>query len=152
MLENLIKLVTDNAGDAIINNPAIPNDQNQAAIETTASSIMDSLKGQIGSGGLDSIMNLFQGGGASGSGSMVENITSGVAGNLMKKFGIDNAAANGIVQSLVPVVMNKLVHKTNDPEDSSFNLTDILSTLGGNSASGGGGILNTIKGLFGGNN
>jgi hypothetical protein len=155
MLENLINLVKEHAGDAIINNPAIPNDKNDAAVETTAGSIIDSLKGLTGGGDLSGILSLFQGGGSSTNSSVVSNITSNVAGDLMKKFGLDNSAASGIVQSLIPTVLNKLVSKTNDPSDKSFDLQDIIGTLTGGgqqtgNQSSGGGILNTIKGLFGG--
>jgi hypothetical protein len=153
MLENLIKLVKEQAGEAIINNPAIPNEHNDAACETTAGSIIDSLKGLTGSGDLSGIISLFQGGGSSGNSNVVSNITSNVAGDLMKRFGLDTGAASGIVQSLIPDVLNKLVSKTNDPEDKSFDLQDILGTLTGGQPDGnqgsGGGILNAIKGLFG---
>jgi hypothetical protein len=144
MLENLIQLIKENAGEAIINNPAIPNEHNDAAVETTATSIVDSLKENMGNGGIDSITSLFQGG---GSPSMITNIATSAAGNLMSKFGIDSAAANGIVQKLIPTVMNQFVSKTNDPNDSSFDLQDIIKNLGGG---GSGGILGAIKGLFGG--
>lgn len=144
MLENLIKLVKENAGEAIINNPAIPNEQNEAAVETAASSIFDQLKGQLGQGGLESITNLFQGGNSK---EMINNISSGAAGDLMKKFGLDSNAAGGIVEKLIPVVMDKFVKKTNDPNDNSFDLQGIIGSLTGGGQAGG--ILNTIKGLFG---
>jgi len=146
MLENLIQLVKENAGEAIINNPAIPNEKNDAAVETAASSIFDQLKGQIGSGGIESITNLFQGGGVSQE--MLSNLSAGTAGDLMKKFGLDSNAAGGIVQKLIPVVMDKFVKKTNDPNDKSFDLQGIIGSLTGGGQAGG--ILNTIKGLFGG--
>ncbi len=144
MLENLIKLVKENAGEAIINNPAIPNEKNEAAVETAASSIFDQLKGQLGQGGLESITNLFQGGNSQ---EMINNISSGAAGDLMKKFGLDSNAAGGIVEKLIPVVMDKFVKKTNDPNDNSFDLQGIIGSLTGGGQAGG--LLNTIKGLFG---
>ncbi len=144
MLENLIQLVRENAGEAIINNSAIPNEKNEAAVETAASSIFDQLKGQLNQGGLESITNLFQGGGST---ELINNISSGAAGDLMKKFGLDSNAAGGIVEKLIPVVMDKFVKKTNDPNDSSFDLQGIIGSLTGGGQAGG--ILNTIKGLFG---
>lgn len=144
MLENLIQLVRENAGEAIINNSAIPNEKNEAAVETAASSIFDQLKGQLNQGGLESITNLFQGGGST---ELINNISSGTAGDLMKKFGLDSNAAGGIVEKLIPVVMDKFVKKTNDPNDSSFDLQGIIGSLTGGGQAGG--ILNTIKGLFG---
>lgn len=63
-------------------------------------------------------------------------------------------------------VLQGLVHKTNDPNDSSFDMQNILSTVtggnggfdigglinqfsGGSNQQSGGGILDTVKGLFG---
>lgn len=145
MLEQLLQLVKENAGDAIINNPAIPNEHNDAAIETAAGSLFDNLKGAAAGGNLDSIMNLFNQGGDISSNPLVNNLSSGVAGDLMKKFGLDQGAAGNIVQNLLPVVMDKLVKKTNDPNDSSFDLQGIIGSLTG----GSGGIGNLIKGIFG---
>lgn len=149
MFDQLLQLVKENAGEAIINNPAIPNEQNEAAVETATGSIMDHLKGLAGGGNLDSVMSLFQGDGNAASSPVVSNISSGVAGDLMKKFGIDQATASNIVQQLIPVVMNKFVSKTNDPNDKSFDIQGIIGSLSGGQK-GAGGILNTIKGLFGG--
>lgn len=145
MFEQLLQLVKENAGDAIINNPAIPNEHNDAAIETAAGSLFDNLKGAAAGGNLDGIMNLFNQGGDVSNNPLVNNLSSGVAGDLMKKFGLDSGAAGNIVQSLLPVVMNKLVNKTNDPGDSSFDLQGIIGSLTG----GSGGIGNMIKGIFG---
>lgn len=146
MLEQLLQLVKENAGDAIINNPAIPNENNDAAMETAANSLFDNLKGVASGGNLDGILNLFNQGGDVSSNPLVNNLSSGVAGDLMKKFGLDPAAAGGIVQNLLPVVLNKLVNKTNDPNDSSIDLQGIIGSLTGGK---GGGIGNLIKGIFG---
>lgn len=147
MLDQLINLVKENAGDAIINNPAVPNEKNDLAISTAAGSIFDNLKSQVGSGNLDSLMDMFKGGGDASSSSLVNNLTSGVGGELMSKLGIDQAAAGNIVNQLIPVVMNKLKDKTNDPNDSSLDLNGIIGSLTGD---GGGDLLGKVKGLFGG--
>ena len=146
MLDQLINLVKENAGDAIINNAAIPNEKNDMAIDTAASSIFDNLQNQVGSGGLDSLMDMFKGGGDASSNSLVNKLTSGVGGDLMAKLGIDQATASSIVTQLVPVVMNKLKNKTNDPNDSSIDLDGIIGSLTGK---GGGDLLGKAKGLFG---
>lgn len=143
MLDNLMQLVKEHAGDAIINNPAIPNERNDEAIQTASSGIFDSLKNQLSNGGLDSIKGLFDQGNVQ-SNPMVNQISGNVAGELMKKFGLDSNAAGGIVQSLIPTVMEKFVNKTNDPNDSSFDMGDILKNLGGQ-----GGIGGMIGKLFG---
>ena len=144
MFDNLLNLVKEHAGDAIINNPAIPNEKNDEAIHTTTTSIVDTLKNQLGSGNLSSIMDMFNGSNVLGA--VGSTVQSNAVSDLMKKFGIDSAQANGIAGKIIPAVMEKFVKKTNDPNDNSFDLSDIINSLGGNSTSGGvGGML---KGLF----
>lgn len=62
MLEELINLVKEHAGDAIVNNPAIPNQHNDAAIRETASGIIKSLKSQMSGGNAGAITDLLKGG------------------------------------------------------------------------------------------
>lgn len=146
MFESLLNLVKEHAGEAIVNNPAIPNEHNDAAIQTAAGGIMDQLKSLGGSGELEKIMGLFSGGDVANN-SVVSGISGNVAQSLMSKFGINADQAGGIVSKLVPVVMNNLVKKTNDPNDSSFDLKGIIGAVSGN-AGGMDGILNTVKNLF----
>ncbi|MEO8148268.1 MAG: DUF937 domain-containing protein [Bacteroidia bacterium] len=144
MLENLLSLVKEHAGDAIINNPAIPNEQNEAAIGETANGIMSALQSQASGGNLQNILGMFQGGDAANS-PVASAISNNVAGNLMNKFGIDSGQAGNIVQTMLPGILNSLVNKTNDPNDSSFNLQDIVSKIGGNA----GGVGSMLGNLFG---
>jgi hypothetical protein len=178
MLENLLDLIKQNAGSAIIDNPAIPNEHNDAAISAAGSSIMDGLKKMIASGNTQDVVNLFnhQGGDIANT-PAAQQISGGFIQNLMSKFGLGEGAASGIAASLIPMVLQKLVHKTNDPNDSSFNIQSLIGSLVGGSgqqqpaagggggldiqsiisqftggagtSAGGGGILDTLKGLMG---
>lgn len=62
MLENLVNLVRQHAGDAIINNPAIPNEKNEEAVSDASNSIIAGLKGAVANGNLDGVVYLFKGG------------------------------------------------------------------------------------------
>ncbi|MBN1790806.1 MAG: hypothetical protein JW830_09935 [Bacteroidales bacterium] len=146
MLDKLLELVKENAGDAIINNPAIPNSKNDAAIKAATASLFKALQGTAKTGGLNSIKDLFQTGDNVASSPVVKQVSSNVAGDLMKKFGLDKAAAGSIVSLLIPIVLSKLVKKTNDPNDNNFNLDGIIGALAGGKA---GGLLGTLKGLLG---
>ncbi len=151
MLKNLIELIKENAGEAIINNPAIPNEKNNAVIETAAGALFKALKGTAKTGGVNSIKDLFQEGSDVNSNPVVTNISTNVAGELMKKFGLNKGAASSIVTMLIPIVLSKLIKKTNDPKDNSINLENIIGSLvGGKSGLGGlGSILGSLKGLLG---
>jgi hypothetical protein len=178
MLENLLDLIKQNAGNAIVNNPAIPNQHNDAAISEAGNSIMDGLKKMISGGNVQDVVNLFnhQGGDIANT-PAAQQISGGFIQSLMDKFGLGQGAASGVAASLIPTVLQSLVSKTNDPNDSSFNIQSIISSLvgggttlqpgapaaagglniqsilsqftGGGASSGGGGILDTLKGLMG---
>lgn len=144
MLDQLISLVKEHAGDAIINNAAIPNEKNDAAISETAGGIMKALQDQMKGGSLESITGLFQGG--SNNSAVVTKISAVVQEQLAGKFNLDSAQAGTIVQQMIPVVMTSLVSRTNDPNDNSFKMDDILSSIGGGNT---GDLLNSVKGFFG---
>ncbi len=84
-------LIKENASEAIINNNDVPNENNDAVINTTA---------------------------------------------------------EGIVNNLLPMVMNSLSKKTNDPDDNSFTMQGILGSLAGGNASDLGGLLGNVSKFF----
>ncbi|GEO11942.1 hypothetical protein [Segetibacter aerophilus] len=146
MLENLQNLIREHAGDAIINNPAIPNERNEEAVADASSSIISGLKTAVANGNTEEVQSLFKNGPAAASASPVaQNIQTGFAQNLMQKFGLDSGKAGGIAASLIPIVLQKFVHKTNDPNDKSFDLSSVLGSL-----TGGGGLGSIMNGLGGG--
>jgi len=163
MLDNLINLVKQQAGSAIINNNAIPNEQNNDAIETASHSILNGLKGAVANGNINEVMGLFGGKQDVTQNPVTRHIEGGFIQNLMAKFGLDHLQASGIATSLIPMVLEKLVHKTNDPNDSSFDLQSMLGQItGGNTnvqdimskfstssaGTAAGGLMDKVKGFF----
>jgi uncharacterized protein YidB (DUF937 family) len=151
MLENLINLIEQHAGNAVINNPAVPNEQNNAVISEAGNSIVGTLKNMVSQGNMQDVMNLFHNSGNVSANPATQNITGNFVQSLMDKFGLNQNAASGVATNLIPNVLQSLVHKTNDPNDSSFNLQGIISQLTSGQEGGiGGGVLDKIKGMFGG--
>ncbi len=161
MLDQLTSLVKEYAGDAIINNPAIPNERNDEAVGLASTSILDGLKNAVSNGNIGDIKNMFSGGAQNAVDSPItQGIKSNFMDGLMKKFGLDSGKAGLIASSLIPIIMAKFVNKTNDPGDSSFDLSSIIGSLtGGNigdmlgklTGGGddkGGGLMDKVKGLF----
>jgi hypothetical protein len=137
MLENLIDLIKKNAGSAITNNPAIPNDRNEEAVQEAGHSIMDTLKQAISGGNLKDVMKLFSGNQQHVDNNPVLQQASGdLAGRLQNKFGLDGEQAAGVADKLVPNVMSQLAQKTADSSDSSFNIQSIFNQLSGGKTSG----------------
>ncbi|MEZ0612119.1 hypothetical protein ACAW74_26655 [Fibrella sp. WM1] len=132
MFETLMNLVQQNAGSAIVNNPAIPNQHNNTAMETVVQSMLGGLTQQAQGGGLGNLLGMVVNGG----GNIQDNpVTHGVQENvqqgLMEKLGISPQVAMSIAGALVPVVLSKLMNKAADPNDSSVDGNTILGAATG---------------------
>ncbi len=139
MFEQLMNLVKQNSGEAIINNPAVPNEQNEEVMNAASGSIMDTLKGMMSGGGAANVLNLFNRQNTNADVSnhpVTQNVSSNLVSTLMSKFGIGGDKAGGIASMLIPMVMSKLVSKTNDSNDNSFDVQGIFNSLSGNKTSG----------------
>lgn len=175
MLEQLLGLIQDHSQDAIVNNPAIPNEHNNDAMQTILGAITGGMQQQAqgGQSGMAGLAGLLGGQSGTSVGGLMSNpIVAGIAqqaiSGLMTKFGIGNGAASGIVSQVLPNVMGSMISKTNDPQDSSFNMSDIMGVMadgkvdmndimniagkfmGGGQQQGGGGLGGLLGGLFGG--
>jgi hypothetical protein len=149
MLDQLVKLVEQNAGKAIVQNNAIPNQFNNAAIEEVAGGIFNAMKGQVAQGNMQQVVSMFQGGvnqSSLANNPMVKQMIASVAGNFASKFGVSSAQAQSIVSNLLPVVMNQFIKKTNDPQDNSFDLTNMMRGMSGNNNLDVGSIIGQLAG------
>ena len=55
MLENLINLVRQNSSEALVNNPSIPNEKNEAAQVLAGNSITNTLQKALAGGKLNEV-------------------------------------------------------------------------------------------------
>lgn len=135
MIDQLIKLVEQNAGDAIVRNKAIPNQFNNAAIEDVAEQIFSGLKGQVSQGNMQQVASMFGGGNAASlaNNPMVTQMVSNIAASFASKFGVSPQVAQSIASGLIPQVLNQFINKTNDPNDRDFDLQDMMRGFSGNS-------------------
>ncbi|PBJ12366.1 DUF937 domain-containing protein [Flavobacterium sp. ACN6] len=145
MFEQLTQLVQQYGGDAVVNNTAVPNEYNQAVISETSSSIFESLKKIVSEGGTDQIAGLFSGNSSiDSSNPVVQQIQQQLSGNLGQKFGLSSADSSGVASNLIPQILGSLVNKAKDPNDNSFQISDIISAISGNSGQASG-IMDTIS-------
>lgn len=54
-------------------------------------------------------------------------------------------AAAGVACSLIPKVLSSLVEKAKDPNDSSFQISDIIGAISGGNSQIGGGIIDAFS-------
>ena len=132
MFETLMNLVQQQAGQSVINNPAIPNSQNDSVMQTVASSIMSGLGQQAQGGGLGNLLGMVVNGGGNVQQSPVtQGVQSHVEQSLMEKLGISPQVAMSVASTLVPIVLGKLMNKASDPNDSSVDGNSILGAATG---------------------
>ena len=134
MFEQLTQLVQQYGGNAVVNNTAIPNEHNEAVISETSTSIFAGLQKIASEGGGEQLAGLFNGSSPiDSSNPVVQQITQQLTGSLGEKFGLSSADSSGVASNMIPQILNSLVNKAKDPNDSSFQITDIISSISGNS-------------------
>ncbi|MDL2215356.1 hypothetical protein LJC00_04125 [Dysgonomonas sp. OttesenSCG-928-M03] len=157
MLDNILELVKDQVLPAITGNNEIPADKKDAAVETTTSSILEGLKDQLIPDNLTEVMNMFSGNSPVsnfGNSVMVQGVQSTVSSALTNKVGLNSALATTIASTVVPAVISLFTKKVGDKDEPGFNVESLIAAITGNKGGGsqsGGGILDMLGGLFGGN-
>lgn len=138
MLEELFNLVKSSAGGSVINNPHVPNEQNNEVVAEATNTVASGLRNMVAGGGLENILSLFnQGGNGKGlmSNPIVNMMIGHFAGKLMNNYNMNGQQANHVAQSLIPDVMSNLINKTNDPNNSSFTIEGLLNSITGGQSS-----------------
>ncbi|WP_212001408.1 hypothetical protein [Chitinophaga sp. HK235] len=137
MLEQLMELVREHAQSTVVNNPAVPNEQNEAVMSAATASITNGLQQELANGNTEGVLSLLGGQSATAQDNpVVGNISNNFIGTLLEKFNLDKGAATQLAASLIPTVLGSLVHKTNDPSNNNFSLNGILNSLTGGAAGG----------------
>ncbi len=132
MFETLMNLVQQHSGQAVVQNPAIPNEKNNDVMQTITESIMGGLGQQAQGGGLGNLLGMITGGGQSVQDNPVTGgVQQHVEQNLMQKLGISPAVAMSIASAVVPMVLSKLMNKASDPNDNSVDGNSILGAATG---------------------
>ncbi|PQA59952.1 hypothetical protein [Siphonobacter curvatus] len=145
MLDQLLNLVKNNSQEAIVNNPAIPEQQNEAAQTTIFTSIVQGLQGEAAKGNINGLMELFSGRQAVQQSPIVSGISQNAIGSLMDKFGISGSVAQNIVGAIVPMVLSTIIGKLNNPNDTSVDANSMMgSLLAGTDANTGGFNFNQV--------
>ena len=139
MLEELFNLVKGSASESVINNPDVPNEHNDAVVAEATNTVASGLRNMVSGGGLQNILSLF-GNDQQGAQQNAQNLsanpivnmmTGHFAGKLMSKFNLGGSQASNIANNLIPTVMSNLINKTNDPNNSSFSIENLLHSITG---------------------
>ncbi|MFT4024502.1 MAG: hypothetical protein QM664_12035 [Flavihumibacter sp.] len=137
MLENLMNLIKEQAGDAVINNPAVPDEQNNAVLQETGASIITGLQQMLAGGQAKEVISMFSNpDNVNQSNPAVQQISGNLLESLTGKLGLGKEAAGGIIASLLPMILKQFASRAANPGDNSFSLPEIFGQLSGGKTSG----------------
>lgn len=145
MFEQLLQIVQQYGNEAVVKNNAIPNEQNDAVLNETGSTIFSSLQKIATKNDLSQLAELLQGNEIDHTNPAVQEITHNVSDSLTKKFGLSNDTAHEAAAGMIPQILSSLIAKAKDPKDSSFNISDIISSLTGGDSAQNSGIMEAIS-------
>ena len=128
------KVVEECAQQVIIQNKAIPNQLNSAAIREVSEQVFACLKDQVEKGEMQEVVSLFQSSAIKPNNPVVATMTSCVASCLTTKFNIPVQDSQTVANSLVPAVMSEVISKTNDPRNVDFDLQQMMRGMTGDSS------------------
>ena len=150
MLEQITELVKQFGREPVIDNPDVPNEQNNAVLAEASKTITGGMQNMLAGGGLHDIISMFKGAGGqsnlSGGGfgeimkhPMVSMMVGHLINKLVGKFNFSPALASRVSNNLIPNVLNDLVNRTRDtdPSNDSFNLDSLIASLTGGQATSG---------------
>ena len=165
MLDQLLDLVKQFGKETVVENPEVPNEYNEVLTDATKT-ITSGFQNVLAGGGLENIMDLFKGGGASGGSGvsgllknpMVTMMVGHFISKLVGKYNMTPASASSVANNLIPNVLNGLITKTtsNDPQNDAFDFNDLIGSLTGGkvatseSSSGGFNFQNLLNQFTGG--
>ena len=142
MFEQLTELVKQYGSDAVVNNPAVPNEHNEAVMEEANGSILSGLKDMVSSGNVGDLAGMLSGKTPIDMNNpVVAELAGKVTGNLGEKFGLSPDAAGSVAGGLIPQVLSGLVNKAKDPNQPGFNVQDIIASI---SNGQGGGLMDMV--------
>ncbi|HEX5653024.1 MAG TPA: hypothetical protein VFX58_08120 [Chitinophagaceae bacterium] len=169
MLDQLLNIVKQYSRDAVINNPEVPNEQNNEVMAEATKTIASGFQNVMAGGGLQNILDLFKGNSGAKSGTSQQSGIGGLLRNpivtmmigyfiskLVSKYKMSPAAASNVANSVIPNSLNGLIQKTRDPNENQFTLDNLVNSLtgGGNDTDspGGAGLQEILERFTGGGN
>lgn len=141
MLENLFNLIKEQGQEQVVENPDIPNEHNEAVMAEASHAVAGTMQSALANGQVEDIQKMFQSKSSSQimSNPVAQNMQGSFIDNITSKLGINKNVAMGLAATLIPIVISKLVKRTNStaPQDSGFDFGSLIGSLTGGGNSGG---------------
>jgi hypothetical protein len=151
MLDELMRMAQQYAPQVLENNQEVQTTQQGAIAQEASTSMFTGMQELLRTGGPGAIKGLMEGAQSQDpENPQMQQVSQHFENNLTQKMGISSGMAKTIGMALIPMLLSKLFNRTKDPNDTGFNIQDMLGSLMGGGAAGGlGGMLG---GMLGGGN
>ncbi len=137
MFDQLTQLIKENADSLINNDPNIPSDKKEEIVGVSKDAIVAGFQNVLAKGGIKDVMKIFSGNDSQISNNPVTStINQAFEENASQRLGLSSSQISGLASSIIPMILGKLVSKTNDPSDNSFNIQDIFNQLSNGKTAG----------------
>ena len=134
MFSNILSSLKDNISGELMEKAGVTQDQLPKIFEQIGEVAKEKLGGEIASGNIGSLMNLFSKSDNTSSANGIQaSITSGIVSRLAGKFGIDQNQATSIANIVIPKLMSLITSKNSETPDSDSSF--LSGMLGGGDSS-----------------
>jgi len=146
MIDQLIKIAKEQLGGQL-QDAGLDSSQINPSMEIAKDTMVDSIKSEAMSGGLDNLLSMFNGNAsATTSNPFVSNMIAKYSGNLMAKLGLSPQVSETVSKLVIPFVMQQFAKKETGTANSGG---DLMSMLGMDKDEGIAGMLGKLGGLGG---
>lgn len=144
MIDQLIKLAKEQLGGQL-QQAGLNSSQINPSMDIAKDTVVDGIKTEAMSGGLDNLLDLFNGkASATTSNPFVSNMIAKYAGNLMAKLGLSQQVSETVSKLVIPFVMQQFSKKETGTANSAG---DLMSMLGMDKDEGIASVLGKLGGL-----
>lgn len=135
MLSNIISSLKESVSGELMEKAGVSQDQLPQIFDQIGNVTKEKLGGEVASGNLSSLMNLFsKSDNSSEANGIQSSLTSGIVSSLAGKFGIDEVKASMIAGIVVPKLIGFITNKNSETPDSDSSF--LSGMIGGGDSSG----------------
>src|SRR5690554_5747070 len=131
MIDSIIKNLGPKVVSKLTGDFNLSTDQASQAVETTQSSLVESITKQVTSGNTDDLLNLLNSGNSGAGSSVFNTLLTNLAGDYTKKLGLTGDTSQSIANFVLPLVINQVSSRIGGNADKGDLMKLVSSGAGG---------------------
>lgn len=148
MFDQLLNIAQENLGGITRNIPGLNDLDSKQVSDVTSQTVINTILYQAKKGDINSLKEMLSGTDTGHDNEVINALKGSVTNQLQNKLNISGQSAQQLAIMALPIIMNMLNGKVRNAQNTGFDINSELNSLNGK----GGGMLNSLLGLFGGNN